>query len=117
MRRSRVAATLSDHNVQAILVTALPNIRYLTGFTGSNAVLLLTVADSLLFTDPRYTIQAFLETSCKTVIVRGPILPKVVAAAQKKKLRRIGFEKSRISFQSHYARYWPSLHGPGGDAR
>ncbi len=42
----------------ALVVTHLPNVFYLCGFTGSNAVLLV-LADSLhLFTDGRYTIQA-----------------------------------------------------------
>lgn len=42
----------------ALLVTSLANIRYLTGFTGSNAVLLLEADSALLGTDGRYAVQA-----------------------------------------------------------
>ena len=42
----------------ALLVTSLANVRYLTGFTGSNAVLLLDDGSALLGTDGRYTVQA-----------------------------------------------------------
>lgn len=42
----------------ALLVTSLPNVRYLTGFSGSNAVLLLEEDRALLGTDGRYTVQA-----------------------------------------------------------
>ena len=42
----------------ALLVTSLANVRYLTGFTGSNAVLLLEEDRALLGTDGRYTVQA-----------------------------------------------------------
>ena len=42
----------------ALLVTSLPNVRYLTGFTGSNAVLLLQESAALLGTDGRYAVQA-----------------------------------------------------------
>ena len=42
----------------ALLVTSLPNVRYLTGFTGSNGVLLLEEDRALLGTDGRYTVQA-----------------------------------------------------------
>ena len=42
----------------ALLVTSLANVRYLTGFTGSNAVLLLDAGSALLGTDGRYTVQA-----------------------------------------------------------
>ena len=40
------------------LVTSLVNIRYLTGFSGSNAALLLQPSGALLCTDGRYVIQA-----------------------------------------------------------
>ena len=44
--------------IDALVVTHLPNVRYLTGFTGSAAMLLVT-ADALVFTtDGRYRTQA-----------------------------------------------------------
>ncbi|MGA1360809.1 MAG: aminopeptidase P family N-terminal domain-containing protein, partial [Gemmatimonadaceae bacterium] len=43
--------------LEAILVSALPNIRYLTGFSGSNALLLLTPDRAVLLTDFRYATQ------------------------------------------------------------
>ncbi|MFM1966996.1 MAG: hypothetical protein RL134_2721 [Actinomycetota bacterium] len=44
--------------VTALLVTSLANVRYLTGFTGSNGVLLLREEDAILGTDGRYAVQA-----------------------------------------------------------
>jgi len=41
----------------AFLVTSLTNVRYLTGFTGSNAVLMLQGESALLGTDGRYAVQ------------------------------------------------------------
>jgi Xaa-Pro aminopeptidase len=41
----------------ALLITSLTNIRYLTGFTGSNAVLLIREGGALLGTDARYALQ------------------------------------------------------------
>jgi Xaa-Pro aminopeptidase len=55
-RRGRVVEQLPD-DVPAMLVTNLVNLRYLTGFSGSNGQLLLT-ADSLFFTDGRYIEQS-----------------------------------------------------------
>lgn len=43
--------------IDALLLTALPNIRYLTGFSGSSALLLATQTDILFITDFRYEIQ------------------------------------------------------------
>jgi Xaa-Pro aminopeptidase len=57
--RAAVAAAKLD----AILVTSLPNIRYLCGFSGSSALLVVTARDALLLTDFRYSIQANLEVA------------------------------------------------------
>ena len=51
-------ARLADAGCDALLVTKLENIRYLTGFTGSAAMLLVTNKDALLSTDGRYAEQA-----------------------------------------------------------
>ena len=57
-RADRLRADLHDEGCDALVVTDLTNIRYLTGFTGSNATLLVT-QDALTFvTDGRYRDQA-----------------------------------------------------------
>ena len=53
-RRSKLAARLPEWGADAFLVTRLPNVRYLTGFTGSNAQVLLTADGGRFFTDGRY---------------------------------------------------------------
>jgi Xaa-Pro aminopeptidase len=61
-----------------LLVTHLPNVRYLSGFTGSSAVLLVSHSGSVLFTDGRYTRQAKEEVSdAKVTIARRQALPAV----------------------------------------
>ena len=49
---------LEREGLDALLVTALPNIRYLTGFSGSAAIAVVTHGDLLLVTDFRYEEQA-----------------------------------------------------------
>ncbi|MBC8164526.1 MAG: aminopeptidase P family N-terminal domain-containing protein, partial [Bryobacteraceae bacterium] len=71
-RRSRVASRLDEHQVDALLVSAPSNIRYLSGFTGSNAALLISRDSATLFTDSRYTIQAAEQADCPVIIVSGP---------------------------------------------
>ncbi len=53
---------MAEAGWQALLVTHLPDVRYLCGFTGSNAVLAITGRQARLFTDGRYTTQAREET-------------------------------------------------------
>ena len=71
----------------------MPNVRYLTGYTGSSGLLLLLASgEATFFTDPRYKIQAAAEVNCRVKVCSGPILPDVVALAAKRKIRRLGFE-------------------------
>jgi Xaa-Pro dipeptidase len=59
LRRSRLAGRLGELGVDAMIVTRLPNVRYLTGFTGSNGQVVVARDGSAAFlTDGRYVEQA-----------------------------------------------------------
>ncbi len=63
-RRQRLSALvdgLTAAHVDGLLVTSLPNIRYLTGFSGSSALLFVTARDAVLITDFRYKTQVVAE--------------------------------------------------------
>jgi len=99
-RRRRLLAELPGRKLDALLVSHLPNVHYLTGFTGSNAVLLLHPDRALLFTDPRYRLQAAQESDCAVRIARGSLLAAAVKASQRSKLLRLGFESARVNWQA-----------------
>jgi Xaa-Pro aminopeptidase len=100
-RRTRLRASFPQHKIEALLVTALPNIRYLSGFTGSNGALLLTSERAVLFTDPRYQTQAPLETDCEIKIAKGPLLTEAVKAVKRFRILRLAFERGRASFEAY----------------
>jgi Xaa-Pro aminopeptidase len=58
VRLARLQEALPTAGCDALLVTKLENVRYLTGFSGSAAMLLVTDTDALLVTDGRYREQA-----------------------------------------------------------
>ncbi len=89
---------LSAEKLDAIIVSTLVNVRYYTGFTGSNGLLLLTRSGATLFTDPRYATQAPQEVNCSVVVVVGPLLKKLAAKLKSLRKPRIGFEDSKVSF-------------------
>jgi Xaa-Pro aminopeptidase len=98
-RRARIG--LADLQVDAFLVSALPNIRYLAGFTGSNALLLLAAGRATLFTDPRYTTQAAAECDCPVVTVgRGSLYAAAAKAITRRRYRTVGFERNRMLFNA-----------------
>jgi Xaa-Pro aminopeptidase len=57
-RLRRLLYDLDENRLDALLVTHLPNVRYLCGFTGSAAALLVDDHRCILFTDGRYSRQA-----------------------------------------------------------
>lgn len=56
-RLDRLRTVVADH-ADAIVVSDLMSIRWCTGFTGSNALLVVTNDESMLITDGRYQVQA-----------------------------------------------------------
>src|SRR5437868_306038 len=95
-RRQAVAEGLAGRKLDALLVSFSPNLRYLSGFTGSNGALLVLPGKSILFTDPRYQIQAAQESTCRNRVVKGPLVIGLLAAIQKLGIKRIGYEPARM---------------------
>ncbi len=91
---------LADARLDAMLVTDLINIRYLTGFTGSNAALLVAAsgdADSLFCTDFRYAEQASREVPDLVTVIGRASDRAVVRRAP----GRVGFESHVVTVQQH----------------
>ncbi len=96
-RRQIVAADLANRKLDAFLVSFSANLRYLSGFTGSNGSLLVLPGRAIFFTDPRYQIQAGQEVSCQVKIAKGPLVEDIAAAIARLRLRRIGYEPARMT--------------------
>lgn len=100
-RRDRIGAELGDRKLDAMLVTSAANVRYLTGFTGSNGAVLVLPGEAIFFTDPRYAIQSRREISCATQVCKGPILPAVAEVAARLHIVRLGFERAHLSWEGY----------------
>ncbi|HEX3684387.1 MAG TPA: Xaa-Pro peptidase family protein [Bryobacteraceae bacterium] len=98
IRRQRLMERLREARVPAFLTAALPNVRYLSGFTGSNGALLVTADRALLFTDPRYQTQAPQESDCEVKIAKTPLTKEISRWSKRLRLKSIAFEQHRISF-------------------
>lgn len=99
-RRAALRATLRDRELDALLVTNLLNVRYLTGFTGSNAALLVH-ADSdegaVFCTDGRYLTQAAAQVPDLERVIDRPCDVALVERASKAGLDRVGFESGHVT--------------------
>jgi Xaa-Pro aminopeptidase len=97
-RRERAASLLDEPKLDALLVTNLHNVRYLTGFTGSNgAVLLFKDRHAILFTDPRYTVQSRQQVHCRVRIAKGPLTKSILQEITRSRVRRVGFEQDHMT--------------------
>ena len=92
----------TDKDIEAILISQPENRCYLSGFDGSAGFLLITLQDSILATDFRYTEQAKQQSNNYEVVqISGDItdwLPDIIAGL---KLKRLGFEAGHISFAAY----------------
>ena len=68
-RRRKVAAAVKRAGAEALLVTHLADVRYLTGFTGSSAALIVRGSRVTMFTDGRYTTQAKAEVDGAEIVI------------------------------------------------
>lgn len=85
---------MGRNGLDALLVQHLPNIRYLTGFTGSAGLLLVRLDVSLLFVDFRYAAQAPQETGPAAEVVVDPVnlWRRVVRSLTDRPVDRLGYE-------------------------
>lgn len=86
-----------------MLVTDLINVRYLSGFTGSNAALLIRVSEAtpVLATDGRYRTQAAAQAPDAEVVIERACGPHLAQRAATEGVRRLGFESHVVTVDAH----------------
>ena len=105
-RQANLQRDLGRSGLDALLITHLPNIRYLCGFTGSAGTLLVTESRSAFFTDGRYKEQASTEVRVSRIIT-GRKSPVTMAAewlkrnARKLGVRVLGIEGQHLTVAEH----------------
>jgi Xaa-Pro aminopeptidase len=99
-RRERLVARLDALELDVLIVTRLPNVRYLTGFSGSNGQVVIARGGSAVFlTDGRYEEQAGHEVPAldRSVYRQGYPRP-LLDACRTLGATRVGFERRALSF-------------------
>src|SRR3954471_60052 len=97
-RADRLVDVLAEHELDCLLVTGLVNVRYLTGFTGTNGACIVTRDERLFLTDFRYVEQAEEQ-------VRGferiQAERDMLADLAGRPLGRAGFEDHHMTVRTH----------------
>ncbi|MGI8904179.1 MAG: M24 family metallopeptidase [Solirubrobacteraceae bacterium] len=104
-RAERLNELLADAGVETMLVTAPVNVRYLTGFTGSNGLALIGGRTRAFVTDFRYLEQAAGEVDPafeRHQSATGAVdLLEAIADALGERPLRLGFEAAHVSVREH----------------
>jgi Xaa-Pro aminopeptidase len=96
-RQEKLREALERQKVDALVVTHLPNVRYLCGFTGSAGVL-LAASHPVFFTDGRYAEQAAAQVDgARISIAKGNALAAAAEACVKLGLKRIAIESEHLT--------------------
>jgi Xaa-Pro aminopeptidase len=103
-RRANLRRRLEAAGLDAMLVTDLVNVRYLSGFTGSNAALLVFAdADTpaALATDGRYRTQAAQQAPDVRVEIERACGPHLTRCAAAEGVARLGFESQVVTVDGY----------------
>ncbi|MBI5874462.1 MAG: aminopeptidase P family N-terminal domain-containing protein, partial [Deltaproteobacteria bacterium] len=109
-RLKKVQERLAIWKVDALLITTMENIRYLSGFTGSSGVIIITANQAFFLTDSRYAEQSKNEVSGLKIKIYKKQIEDVVCLINKLKPRRIGFEAKGLVYET-YRRLKALIHG------
>ena len=97
-RTDRLVELLAARELDSLLVTDLTNVRYLTGFTGTNGACIVTADERLFFTDFRYVEQARAQVSEYERVEAGRDMLADVAGRLS---GRAGFDDDDLSVAAH----------------
>jgi len=104
-RLKKLQTVFDGNSLDALLVTHLPNIRYLCGFRGTSGILAIFETGSVFLTDGRYSEQARAEVQGARIVIASK--PPLAAASEwlmknrgklgRKKSRRLGIESEHLT--------------------
>ena len=105
-RQKKLAAALRHAGLDALLITHLPNILYLCGFTGTAGVLLLQASERThkltFYTDGRYTQQAQEEVQgAKIIVGKKSAFVEGYEGAQRARVAILGFEAEHLPYVAY----------------
>ncbi len=98
-RQRKLRERLSKSRIDALLVSHLPNIRYLCGFSGSTGLLLVEADRSVFFTDFRYDTQVHDEVKAAKIVIGRKSALELLAEflSRSRKHRNVGIEAEHFT--------------------
>lgn len=97
-----IRENFNQFNIDGLLITNPFNRRYVTGFTGTAGIVLLTKSNALFITDFRYTEQAKKQINHFEIVEHsGPIENEISNQLKKHNITKLGFESKHVTFNDY----------------
>lgn len=101
-RAERLVGLFAEHEVDLLLVTDLLNVRYLSGFVGTNGFVLVGAQTRILATDFRYIEQAQAQVEGFDIeLLKGGFAEALTKLLPAQRPLRLGFDDTNITFRQH----------------
>ncbi len=101
-RVSSLRESFSKHNIEAMLVFKPENCRYLSGFTGTAARLMIDSNNAYIFVDFRYVEQAKAQCPDFTVVQIGDdYYQKLMQCLTRHNITKLGFEADYVTYENY----------------
>ena len=97
-RRGQIKEACNFLNADAFLVSSLVNVRYLSGFTGSNGLLLISGNNDFLFTDSRYIEQGREQTCDQITVSLTSGFSAIEEVSRLYSLTNVAFESDHLTY-------------------
>lgn len=101
-RLKKLRASLAPNGIEAMVISSPANCRYLSGFTGTTASLMIDANGAYIYTDFRYLAQA--RTQCpdfKVVQIGGDYHQKLLYHLNQANISRVGFEAHHLTYGAY----------------
>ncbi|HSI66907.1 MAG TPA: Xaa-Pro peptidase family protein [Planococcus sp. (in: firmicutes)] len=93
---------MKEQQIEAILITSKYNLRYITGFTGSSGLAIVSNDEALFITDFRYTEQAAKQvTDFEIIKAKTNLLEEAAERVKELGIQNLAFEQDFVTFSQH----------------
>ncbi|MBB3906812.1 Xaa-Pro peptidase family protein [Anoxybacillus rupiensis] len=100
----KLRACFAEYGIDGMLITNSYNRRYMTGFTGTAGVAVISKTEAVFITDFRYAEQAAKQIKGYEIVQHaGSIIEEVAKQAARLQIKKLGFEQDHLSYATFQA--------------
>lgn len=98
-RSDKILELLLEYDLDAFYITHIPNIRYISGFSGSSAYIIITKSKNYFFTDYRYQAQSARQVKGYEISVSFAPVESIKETFISRGFKKVGFESTHLTVQ------------------